>query len=96
MSLDYDKAWFVRKGSGRGWALHKTWQGWALMLSAIGLAIVGRVLIESTDGYAGFFALLLVTFFGLCAWKGERSIWRDPKNRNLANQSPQPPRPTGG
>ncbi|HLP08396.1 MAG TPA: hypothetical protein VK178_09530 [Opitutaceae bacterium] len=73
--------WFPRRRFGRGWALHRSWQGWLLIVATLALAALGRTLIASGELYSAYLLVLLAGVIGLCCWKGERSVWRGPRNR---------------
>jgi len=78
MPLSEDRAWFRRRKYGIGWALHKSWQGWLLMLAYLFLAAAGLEVFEEKKPQVLSIYLVIVTACALwlCWWKGERSICR--------------------
>lgn len=76
MGMNFDRGWFPRRRIGLGWALHRSWQGWVLMVVVLGLVTGGMSWFENTEAYSAFVTVVLLAAVGLCWWKGERSIAR--------------------
>jgi len=78
MPLSEDKAWFRSRKFGIGWALHKSWQGWLMLVAYLLLLGLGAGLLKERRA-AGFFvyaAMLTAGALWICWWKGEPSRWR--------------------
>jgi len=77
--------WFPAKRYGWGWGFPCTWQGWAVVITYLGLIALASVVVRP-DLYMKWWvacivglSLLLVV---VCWWKGEKPGWRwgDKKN----------------
>jgi len=73
--------WFKRRRYGRGWALLKTWQGWLLSVTYLGLLALGWRLFaeEAHIALSAYVLVLTACGLGVCWWKGEPSLWRGTK-----------------
>lgn len=77
MALPREKAWFLAKTYGWGWGFPARWQGWVVFLGCILAVVAGAPLAKGhKTGYILYDSAVLVVFFALCLWKGERPRWR--------------------
>ena len=67
--------WFPAKpyGTGYGWGLPITWQGWGVLVTYLSLVIGAGTLLALYRGAVFFIFLPVVTaiLVAICAWKGE-------------------------
>lgn len=78
--------WFKRKLYGWGWVPAR-WQGWVVMLVALGVLWLGVYVGDTDDAPGAAFLgliLMLAIVFGFCYWKGEKPKWQWglPRNKN--------------
>ena len=76
-----EDAWFARKKFGLGWGMPRRWQGW-LVYAGYLLLIVGPapvILERSQTLYFGYAVVVTVLLVFVLLLKGERSLWRGPK-----------------
>lgn len=77
MSSTPDKGWFRRRKCGIGWALHRSWQGWLLIVADVALAEAGVAWFEpKSRARSVYLGVLVALSLLLCWWKGDRSLWR--------------------
>ncbi|MDB5934735.1 MAG: uncharacterized protein JWQ01_2079 [Massilia sp.] len=74
--MDNDKRyWFPAKpyGSGVGWGLPLTWQGWIVFVSYFALILADAIFLAPRNGIAFFIAgaFLSLGFVTICILKGE-------------------------
>jgi hypothetical protein len=81
--MDDDKRyWFPAKpyGSGVGWGLPLTWQGWIVFVAYFGLLLTACLLLAPRNGVMFFLAVafLSLAFVAICILKGEPQSKLDP------------------
>jgi hypothetical protein len=93
MPISPDKAWFRRRRFGIGWALHKSWQGWLLVIAYLFIAAAGLAQFEKRPVALSIY-LVFVTACALllCWWKGENHSGEEMRlpSKERPNQSPEP------
>jgi hypothetical protein len=71
--------WFPAKTFGWGWGLPSTWEGWAVLIIVVALAVLGSVYMLPKVGPA-YFAVYCLFLCGLliaiCFIKGEPPSWK--------------------
>jgi len=73
------KYWFPAKRYGWGWGPPVAWQGWAVLVAFIVLAVAGIFVLSPETHpfrFLGYLALLCVLLGAVCWLKGERPRWR--------------------
>lgn len=81
---DRRKYWFPAKRYGWGWGPPATWQGWAVLVVYIVLAVLGIPLIQVSAGSLPYFAFLVLLTAALLVvyWlTGEPPRWRRGRER---------------
>jgi len=80
--LQYNEdAWFARKKYGIGWGMPRRWQGWLVYVGYVFLVVGLAPMIRerSQTLYVGCVVALTVLLVAILVMKGERSLWRGPK-----------------
>jgi hypothetical protein len=71
--------WFPAKRYGWGWGFPCTWQGWAVLITYVGLIVLASIIVRP-DLYMKWWFLcivgLSVLLLVICWWKGEKPAWR--------------------
>ena len=73
------KIWFPAKKYGWGWGPPKCWQGWAVMLTYVGLAVAGAFMFEPNHHlhlFIGYMVAISLLLCVVCWLKGEKPRWR--------------------
>jgi len=71
--------WFPAKRYGWGWGPPRVWQGWAVLLAFVGLALGGVLIFppeQQVVFYLGWVTFLAAGFLAVCWFKGEPPKWR--------------------
>lgn len=71
--------WFPAKTYGWGWGPPCAWQGWAVLITYIGLIPVAVRFFPPERSMGAFIAALFgmsVVVVAICWWKGEPPRWR--------------------
>lgn len=74
-----NRYWFPAKRYGWGWGAPRTWQGWLVLATFLGLVIAGAIIVPPTTSpifYVVYIAVLVVLLIGVCWLKGEPPRWR--------------------
>ena len=70
------KIWFPAKTVGYGWGMPNCWQGWLVLLTYLGLAVVGAFVILREPKNAGYYVLYMLglstVLIFICWLKGEK------------------------
>ena len=80
---DEQRYWFPARRYGWGWGLPTVWQGWLIMLCALGAIAVAtlRLLPRHPIGLQIVVFAIVGLLILICYWKGEPPAWRwgDPR-----------------
>jgi drug/metabolite transporter (DMT)-like permease len=70
--------WFAAKRYGWGWSIPRTWQGWVVLATFLGLLIAGTIVFAPTASpiFYIYVAVLVALLLGVCWLKGEPLRWR--------------------
>ena len=70
--------WFPAKRYGWGWGPPRTWQGWLVFATFLGLVIAGAIIVPPATSpiFCVYVAVLVVLLIGVCWLKGEPPRWR--------------------
>ncbi len=71
--------WFPAKRYGWGWGVPCTWQGWAVLITYVGLIVLASIIVRPDLHMKWWFACIIglsLLLIVVCWWKGERPSWR--------------------
>jgi hypothetical protein len=74
MTHDPSRYWFPAKRYGWGWGMPRTWQGWAVLVSA-SFVIAAAALVQSLWRWVIVLSTTLLTLL-ICVKKGAPTRWR--------------------
>ena len=71
--------WFPAKRFGWGWGPPSTWEGWAVLIAFVLLAVAGIGWFDPKREWPSliaYFIVLQMLLILVCYWKGEPPRWR--------------------
>lgn len=77
--MEPQRYWFPAKRYGWGWGPPCTWEGWLVLVTFVGLIVVGAVLFPPNGSlfpYLVYVLTVVALLGGVCWLKGEPPRWR--------------------